>query len=364
MHRLAATLCLAALAATGTANAKRVSITSEPTGASVVVDGRVIGKTPMETTKSALMPGWMNDGGITSAVISIELPMHVPQSVTISEFRVPKKIDVTLERDASAEQFENYLEQIPGLAAKTLATERSVLYTSDNLDADSRALEAQGYVMVGYVGSSSEVVPLDLVRDRAKQLGAAVVLLQAQFDGMQTEMRSVTTRQSGGVGTSFSSGSSYGSGLASFRASDLAGNSVHGNVSASGSSNFYDTSMSVTPGSTTTSVVPFAKRQYRTQATLWRKRAGNALGAIAEVLPSELRAKLQRNTGAYVLAIEDNSPAFYADVLVGDVITAIGGRPVRSPDELATTITALGPGVFDLEIVRETKPIALKVELR
>lgn len=356
--RVALILLLASLFSSPDAEARKVRITSTPSGAEVIVDGRSMGTTPLDTSRAELMPHWMMDGVITKAVIRIELPMHVPQTVTVSEFRTQREIHVDLQRDHAAVHFENYLNDIPGLTEMTEAAERAVLYVSEDLDSDSRLLESRGYVMVAYFGASAAVIPVDIVREHATEVGGAVILMKSSDDGVQTELRAVISRTTGGVSTSFGRGSTYGSGTANI--STPTGVSQ---ANTFGSSHHSGSSVTFVPGQATTNWVPYSTRRYATQATIWRKRAGNLLGAILDVVPEQIRASIQRNTGAFVVSIEDDSPAFLADMLVGDVIVEAGGKAVRRPADIIEIAEQFRGRSLQVTVLRNGQPMGLDVVL-
>lgn len=92
----------------GVAQAKEISITSEPPGAKVVVQGNELGTTPVVLSRNEIMPGWPSDFTITRATISVEHPLYLPQTLQVSELRMPREFHAVLERRQDLEQFEDY----------------------------------------------------------------------------------------------------------------------------------------------------------------------------------------------------------------------------------------------------------------
>ncbi|MBW8874966.1 MAG: PDZ domain-containing protein [Acidobacteria bacterium] len=84
----------------------------------------------------------------------------------------------------------------------------------------------------------------------------------------------------------------------------------------------------------------------------WRKMKPGPLGLFLDLIPSELRARLSRNTGAYVLAVEDETPAFFANIVSGDIIIAVNGTEVRTPAELTALVEHRGPAPLKLRVLR------------
>ena len=53
------------------------------------------------------------------------------------------------------------------------------------------------------------------------------------------------------------------------------------------------------------------------------------------------RRRLERNTGAVVVKVFDNTPAFYANILVDDVIIAVNGVPVGTAADAVAKLRAI-----------------------
>jgi membrane-associated protease RseP (regulator of RpoE activity) len=69
--------------------------------------------------------------------------------------------------------------------------------------------------------------------------------------------------------------------------------------------------------------------------------------------------------GAYVGGVTLGSPAELAGLRAGDVITAVGGKAIRSVDELAAALNALSPtgGPTTLTLARGTATREVRVQL-
>jgi S1-C subfamily serine protease len=72
-----------------------------------------------------------------------------------------------------------------------------------------------------------------------------------------------------------------------------------------------------------------AQQQFDQTAVFFARSLGKPrVGTLVIDLPPELRTQMQRNTGAYVDIVLEDSPAFAANILGGDVITDINGVQV------------------------------------
>jgi S1-C subfamily serine protease len=75
------------------------------------------------------------------------------------------------------------------------------------------------------------------------------------------------------------------------------------------------------------------------------------IGAHAVRLPGALREQLGQRTGVIVLSVEPGSPADQGGIVLGDVLVAIAGTPVRHLDDM---LSALGPDSIG-------KPVAVRL---
>jgi serine protease Do len=81
--------------------------------------------------------------------------------------------------------------------------------------------------------------------------------------------------------------------------------------------------------------------------------AGRRRSLGARIRPVRLRAGETELPGWLVLEVMGGGLAQAAGLIAGDVLTALGGRPVRSPDEIAATLDEAGTGTqVRLELVR------------
>jgi regulator of sigma E protease len=79
---------------------------------------------------------------------------------------------------------------------------------------------------------------------------------------------------------------------------------------------------------------------------------GRALGFVFDRPPLR-KVGIGGNTSLRVAEILPNSPAAEAGVQVGDVVSAVDGRPVRNPGEIADRIEVTGTGPITLTVQRQ-----------
>ena len=85
-----------------------------------------------------------------------------------------------------------------------------------------------------------------------------------------------------------------------------------------------------------TTVVPSPGERTLAQAV----RPGQ-FGVRLNDLSDAQRQRLERNTGAVVVIVYDNTPAFFANILVGDVIIAVNGVPVGTASDGVAKLRAV-----------------------
>jgi len=59
-------------------------------------------------------------------------------------------------------------------------------------------------------------------------------------------------------------------------------------------------------------------------------KAKSRLGIVPEPVSDEARRRIQTNSGVSVKVVVENSSAFAADVLPGDIVLSIGGESIQS----------------------------------
>jgi PDZ domain len=201
--------------------------------------------------------------------------------------------------------------------------------------------ERQGYVLIGYSGFTSGRSESD--EDAINQgiaVGAdLVVILSPEYQGTVTAGVPITTPN---TTTSYSSGNAtaYGAG---------APVTAYGNSTTT----TYGSSTSVLPITVQRSAYGagyFVKKRYR-------------FGIWGRDLTDGERQQLQTNRGVYVTTVVDNTPAYNADVLPGDVILAINGQAPNGVDALTDFINADRGQTVELTIFRAGKILSKRVSI-
>lgn len=212
---------------------------------------------------------------------------------------------------------------------------------SENPEAVVAAYAKRGYVVIGTSmfnsgHNESEAAALK----QGKAVGADLVLvLNPQYTGTVTTsipltMPSSTTSYSSGTATAFGPG---------------------------GTVNAYGNSTTTTYGSKTT-YFPVSVNRSDYGAVYFIKRTFS-LGAFVRDLNDKEREELQTNHGVIVLTIVDDTPAFNADVLPGDIITAIDGVPVSNQAGFQNILGERKGKLVLFSLLRRGQPVEKSIRL-
>ncbi len=90
------------------------------------------------------------------------------------------------------------------------------------------------------------------------------------------------------------------------------------------------------------------------------------LGVSMQRLDPELAAALSagETKGALIAGVERDGPAARAGLRPGDLVTAVDGRPIALPRDLAEAVAAVKPGgTITLRLLRDGQPVEQKVTL-
>ncbi len=217
--------------------------------------------------------------------------------------------------------------------------------------ADARAqLERRGFGVIGV--ASFEAVTRDYssqLRSRAQDVGADYVLMSSAFAQTVTGSIPIINYQPGQVQTTYTQGqvnaNAYGTG---------------GNVNAT--ANYTGTSTTVNSGTFSTTQVPYSVNRNTYEALFFRKIRYN-FGARYRPLFDDERRALQRNAGLVITMIIDDSPAFRANILVGDIMVALDDEQIFSEPQFVQLASTKPGRTVKLGILRDGKPMVFDVTL-
>lgn len=218
--------------------------------------------------------------------------------------------------------------------------EEPQVYSTNDFDRDVRILMAKGYFPIGYSAFNGGMEPIENVKAQARNVGALIVLTSQAYTNTHTSTVPLFIPNNS---TTYSSGTVYGYG---------------GSATYSGRSTTYGSS-----------VVPITTQQQRYDQNavyLVRSTKKPRFGIGALDLTPEMRQKLERNTGAVIDIVREDSPAFFANVLPGDILITLNGVEVRNAQHAVELMYGAPKEAGDVPIVvirnQQTKDIVLHLD--
>jgi hypothetical protein len=208
-----------------------------------------------------------------------------------------------------------------------------------------------GYAYLGYASfeAGAQVFGPQL-RRKAKELGADFVLVGSSFPRNVTGVMPLSNDQSGQVATTPSS--------------DLVNANLLNNRGISVDGSAYDSGQFTTgtSGTLSTNHVPNSVARYTYAAGFFRKRSW-MFGAQYVPLDANQRQILQRNTGVAVTLVVDGSPAFLANILLGDILLTIDGEQITTAGNFPNQLYAHAGKKVSLGLLRNGKEMTIEVKL-
>lgn len=231
---------------------------------------------------------------------------------------------------------------------------KTQVYTTNNHNRDAQNLAEKGYMNIGVSSFHGTNPPSQSqLQKHAENVGADIVLYESHYMGSEvgavpvfnfTPSKTSTTTSSGNVNVQTNSTAGYGTANAQYNGQ----------------------STTTTPGSMNTQWVPRTFHRNSHTATFWRQGKPRILGVNWNVIPVEIRRKIERSTGVYISMVIVGSPAFRANILKGNIITHIAGEEVMVPDDAGIVIKRYQGEEVDFTILRngneKTVPVKLNKE--
>jgi len=203
------------------------------------------------------------------------------------------------------------------------------------------AYAKRGYILIGTSSfNSGRSESDDSAILQAQAVGADLVLiLNPKYTGSVTSSIPITTPTSS---TSYSTGTAtaYGS---------------HGPITAYGSG-------TTTTYGTSTSYIPMTVNRSDYAAGYFVK-GRYSLGVSVRDLNDSERQEIQTNKGAIIDVVVDGTPAFNADLLVGDIVTAIDGVSVTNAKSLGEILSERRGKQVTFSLLRKGQRIEKSVQL-
>jgi len=196
------------------------------------------------------------------------------------------------------------------------AGEEPEIKADNNVENDMIAMMTEGYVAIGASSFNGKMESLDNVKNQAKNIGATNVLVYSKFTNTVSGSIPITTYSPGKYVTT----NNYGNFSANTYGSGGYSSNTYGNYSG--------TSSTYIPGSPNTNYVPYNVQRYEQTATFWIKRTSWAFGAFFQDIPDDIKKEIRSNKGAILSVVVKGTPAYDANVFVGDVVTKLNDQVI------------------------------------
>ena len=244
---------------------------------------------------------------------------------------------------ACANGYSQYYTPVPvssTVPVQPFTGEPTVIASSGNPSNDVDAMYTRGF---GPIGSASFNGPLRGIAgaiDQAKKVGAQYVVVSQQFAQTVSGVIPITT---------FSPQTTYTSGTVNAYGS---GGFATGNYN--GTSTTYNQQ---------TTYIPYSVQRYDQRAIFFGPLARQGIGMrLVEITPQDAE-RLGTEKGVKITAVRRGSPAFEADILPGDILTLVGGRPVNDQAEAVAQLQAAYGSDVVVSLLRGGNVIAKTIHL-
>ena len=238
-----------------------------------------------------------------------------------------------------------YTDEIGGADVRTLdnvivTDSEPNIYVGKNLGEETLLMKQRGYLLIGHSSYKATSGSLNQVRDLAKEVHADTAIFYAKRFRTQTDVWAIPKFDT-----------------------QTSTTNVYGTVYGSGGSATVIGTGTTTTTSTGTDYIPITTTTFDFAATFWVKSKPMALGAYFQDLSQEQRKRIGSNKGAVISIIVDKSPAFYADVLSGDIIKSINGIEIIDANSVLDIIGRNAGQTVSIEIVRGDERLNKVVDL-
>lgn len=225
------------------------------------------------------------------------------------------------------------------------------VFGTDNFDRDIKTLRAKRYLVVGYSSFNGGYEDTKNAARQAKRIGATVVLVNSQYTNTQTTTSTLFLPDNKTI---------YHSGSAN---SNTSYNSAYSGYLGTSSTNAYYSGTSTTYG---TKAIPITSNQRRyDQSAVYLVKSNQKLryGISVADITQEQRTSLERNTGALIDIVFEDTPAYYANIMAGDILISVDGENIKSPAHAMEVLKTSGtPEKSNLTVIRKGQEKVITVE--
>ena len=191
------------------------------------------------------------------------------------------------------------------------------IYGTNDLKSDVKKIFRKGYVLVGQSSFNGANINFNGAKDQAQKIGASIVLIATNYTNTASGAIPFFMPNPPQTFNMQHSGTVYGPGGYGTYAG-----STSGQVS----------------GGYQTHWMPYSVQRYDCIALYFAKAKKKRVGIFVSMVPDEIRAQIGKNQGLYVQVVVEESPAYYANVLEGDVLLELNGEKLYTETSLINVL--------------------------
>jgi len=238
-----------------------------------------------------------------------------------------------------------YRDQTNGVDVTTdprviLPTEEPKIIAGKNVNLDNAEMFENGYKRLGYSSFNAGDVGEDKLMEQAKKVDAEIAIYYSRYTNTITGSIPLTLPDNQTTTTNYS-----------------------GNVYGNGSTASYYGSTTSTTYGTTTVDIPYSQNRYDYMATFWIKTKPPIFGVNLKDLDSELREKIGSNKGVVVAFVIKDTPAFFADILKGDILLKLNNSEIIDSKTFTKLTHEFAGQIVKVKLFRNGKQLSKKIKL-
>jgi C-terminal processing protease CtpA/Prc len=217
--------------------------------------------------------------------------------------------------------------------------EHPKIFGTDDFKRDTLILRSKMYIPIGSSSFNGRYEDETKVAEQAQRIGATLVLIKAKYTNTQTTTTPLFLPK---TSTTYQSGSVY---------------------SGKASGGYSGTSTTVE-----TEVVPITtqERRYDQGAIFFVKSTKKPrFGVALNDLSNDQRVAIERNAGAVVVVVVEDTPAFFSNVLPGDILIKINDSDIVNAKHARELMSGFTPSADSamFTVIRKGKEQTIKIKL-
>lgn len=239
-----------------------------------------------------------------------------------------------------ANGYEKFYQSVPPPTTGFAPVAGEPQLTSGTTDARETVIQMfqSGYGLVGLADFTGPAQDRAGAIAQAKKVGASLILVSQKFQNTVSGTIPLTLPTST---TSYTSGTANAYGTGGYASGTYSGTTT-------------------TYGTQTTNI-PYSVDRYEQTALFFAPLQRRGLGIFVAPLTDAQRQQIGTNQAVQIVAVRNGSPAFLADVLPGDYLASIDGKPVYDAASVAQAFTQAAGHAAQLALLHNGQKVSKSV---